>query len=218
MPTPVWTFHLSGGRLCLDLANTVSWRASARPIERLERAVDLVRWARQAGVLTARDGLRLVGEIRRHPARSDRALAAVRAAREAIYRVFSALADGEAPDDADMARLNDELSRAARHLRVTRRGDGAFAWTWGSGPPTLRRLIWPAIRSTAELLTGDDLGRLRKCPSADCGWIFLDTTRNGSRRWCAMAVCGNRAKARRYYARRRVDQPRPLPGRRPPTA
>jgi predicted RNA-binding Zn ribbon-like protein len=214
MPARPWKFHLSGGRLCLDLANTVSWRASARPIERLERAEDLVRWARQTRVIANRDGPRFVQAVRRHPVQSGRALAAVRVAREAIYRVFSALADGEAPADVDLALINEELSHAVRHLGVTRRSDGTFAWKWGSGAPTLHRLIWPAIRSAAQVLTGDDLGRLKKCPSADCGWIFLDTTRNGTRRWCAMTVCGNRAKARRYYARQRVD----TVGRRSPAA
>ena len=209
----LWRFHLSGGRLCLDLANTVSWRAGGRPIERLERAEDLVRWARQAGIVTAREAGRLVEAVRRDPVQGATALARARGVREAIYRLFAALADGRTPVPADLARINKELSEALRHIRVARRADGSFTWEWDSKRPPVSGLLWPVARSAADVLTSDDLGRLKKCPSADCGWIFLDTTRNGTRRWCAMTVCGNRAKARRHYAGRRRMRSRRTPGR-----
>jgi predicted RNA-binding Zn ribbon-like protein len=203
MPPKPWRFHLSGGRLCLDLANTVSWRASGRPIDRLERGEDLVRWARQARIITEREAVRLVAAVRDTPAQGRAALTQARVFREAIYRLFSALADDRAPAGSDLARINAELSEASRHLRVARRPDGTFDWAWEGVPLGLRRILWPVARSAALVLTSDDLGRLKKCPAADCGWIFLDATRNGTRRWCHMTVCGNRAKARRFYARNR---------------
>ncbi len=211
MPQP-WRFHVSGGRLCLDLANTVSWRAGGRPIEHLRRAEDLVRWARQTGMVTAREAGRLVEAVRRDPAQGAKALAHARGVREAIYRLFAALADGQTPAPADLARINKALSEALRHIRVARRTDGSFVWEWESERSLLSGLLWPVARSAADVLTSDDLGRLKTCPSADCGWIFLDTTRNGTRRWCDMTVCGNRAKARRYYAGRRSMRRRRTPG------
>src|SRR6266542_5440438 len=102
MPRRPWRFHLSGGRLCLDLANTVSWRASGRPIERLERAEDLVRWGQQARVITRGEAGRLAAAVRHRPVRGATALAQARLVREAVYRVFSALADGQAPEGADV--------------------------------------------------------------------------------------------------------------------
>jgi predicted RNA-binding Zn ribbon-like protein len=202
MPRKFWRFHLSG-HLCLDFANTVSWRASSRPIERIERAEDLVRWARQARVIRDREASQLVEQARRRPAEAALAVARAYVLREAIYQVFSTLADRRAPDRAALARINSVLSDAMHHLRVTRRAGGRFIWAWESEPSTWNRLLWPVAQSAAEVLTSDNLGRLKKCPSSNCGWVFLDTSRNGTRRWCDMKVCGNRAKALRYYARHR---------------
>jgi predicted RNA-binding Zn ribbon-like protein len=208
MAEKLWRFHLSGC-LAIDFTNTVSWRASGRPVERLESVEDLVRWARQSRVITDRDARQLAQQARRKLAPTTAAVARVRGVREAIYRVFAMIADGHQPNQSDMATINRLLSEAMRHIRVMRRAHGAFVTAWQKGPPSLRRVLWPVARSVAEVLTSAELGRLKKCPSANCGWIFLDTTRNHTRRWCDMKVCGNRAKARRYYRRQRLMGRRP---------
>jgi len=202
MADTVWTFHLSGC-LALDLANTVSWRSSETPVERLESADDYIRWARQSRVITDREARELMQQARRKPAEAAAVIGRVRTLREAIYQAFSALADGDDPDERDLAAINVALSEAMRYLRVKRRSDGSFWTAWEEGPPTLDRLVWPAIKSVADVLTSTNVGRLKKCGSANCGWLFVDTTRNGTRRWCDMRVCGNRAKAQRYYHRQR---------------
>ncbi len=84
-----------------------------------------------------------------------------------------------------------------------RRGRG-FIWDWQDDPePALDRVLWPIIRSAAQLLIADELSRLKLCDADDCGWLFVDGSRNRSRRWCDMSDCGNRAKARRYRERQR---------------
>lgn len=193
-------FHLSGGRLCLDFANTVSWRSSARPAERLRSYIDLVSWSRQAGLVTAGEARRLGRGAARRSAEAARVLKRAVEGREAIYRIFSRIADGLPPAPADIARLNAQVSGALRRLGVVLKG-GGFSWEWKGDPDSLDRMLWPVARSAADLLTSGGLGRLRKCGADNCGWIFLDTTRNRSRRWCDMRVCGNRAKARRHYRR-----------------
>ena len=75
-----------------------------------------------------------------------------------------------------------------------------FAWDW-TPENALDRVLWPVVRDAAELLSGEDLDRVGRCADANCGWLFLDTSRNHSRRWCSMKDCGNRAKARRHYQR-----------------
>jgi predicted RNA-binding Zn ribbon-like protein len=195
-----WTFHLSGGRPCLDLANTVSWRRSRQPIERLNEYGDLVEWARQSAVLTAAD-VRILGrEARRRPAAAARILVRTRALRETIYRVFSGIAAATQPRHEDLAHLDRELHDALRHLHLTRMGLGGIL-TWSRGAGLLARPLWIAARSAADVLIADDLHRLKTCPASNCGWVFLDATRSGTRRWCDMQVCGSRAKARSYYAR-----------------
>jgi len=196
-----WTFHLSG-LPGLDLANTVSWRRSARPIERLEGYGSLVEWARQGGLLTAAEARRVEREAKRHPAAAARVLARARALREALYRIFGGLADGVAPARADLALLDRELHEALDHVHlIPTRGGHALAWPPDVVP--LARPLWAAARSAADLLTAGNVARLKTCPSPSCGWVFLDTSKSGTRRWCAMAACGSRAKARRYYARSR---------------
>jgi predicted RNA-binding Zn ribbon-like protein len=202
-----WTFHLSGC-LALDLANTISWRASDTPIERLASVEDYIRWAKQSRLISDRETRELTQQARRRPAEAAAAIAQVRRLREAIYRVLSALADRADPDERDLATLNVALSEAMRHLRISRRADGSFVSSWEEGAPSLSRLVWPAVKSAADVLTSSNLRRLKKCGSDDCGWLFLDTTRSGTRRWCDMRVCGNRAKAHRYYHRRRLPRKR----------
>ena len=201
--TKRWIFHRSGGRLSLDLANTVSWRRSPEPIERLPTYRDLVEWARQSGVVTTPAARALERAAGRRPAAAARILARARALREAIYRVFAGLAAGRTPASEDLALLDRELHEAFRALHLSPARSGfTLAWPLDDGPPFALPL-WAAARSAAEVLTSADPRRLKTCPSARCGWIFLDVTRSGTRRWCAMEACGSRAKARSYYARRR---------------
>src|SRR5262245_15190844 len=197
-----WQFHLAG-RFCLDLANTVSWRGSRAPVERLNRYADLLAWSRQSGILSRAECRRLAAAAERRPARGTRVLADARALREAIYRIFAGIAGGTAPAATDVAHLNGWLGTALGRLRGVGEGERyAFDWVGGS-EAALDRMLWPAARSAAELLVSDQLGRLRTCAADNCRWVFLDTTRNRTRRWCDMKVCGNRAKVRRHRHRRK---------------
>ncbi len=201
--TKRWIFHRSGGSLCLDFANTVSWRRSNAPIERLPSYGDLVEWARQSGIVTASAARSLEREAARHPAAAARVLARARVLREGIYGVFAGLAAGRPPRPTDLALLDREFHEAFRalHLSPTRSGF-RLAWPVDDGP-LFALPLWAAARSAAEVLTSADPRRLKTCPASNCGWIFLDVTKSGTRRWCAMEACGSRAKARSYYARRR---------------
>ena len=146
-------------------------------------------------------GHALDGEARRRPIAAARMLARTRALRETIYRVFSGIAVGTQPNGEDLAHLDRELHEALRNLHLTPTRSGAIlAWSRDRGQ--LVRPLWSAARSAAEVLISDDVRRLKTCPASNCGWVFLDTSKNGTRRWCDMQVCGSRAKARSYYARK----------------
>jgi len=192
-------FELSAGVLALDFANTWNDRRSGGAA--LDYA-DLLEWSVEAGLLarTAADGL-----SRTAATRPEDAAATVDDARRlggAIAGVFRRVAAGDDPLDADVETLNAALSAALGRLRL-RRGEGCCTWTWSADEDDLDRMLWPVARSAAELLTSEQLDRVRECASPTCSWLFLDTSRNRSRKWCDMAVCGNRAKARRFYRRRR---------------
>ena len=95
-------------------------------------------------------------------------------------------------------------SRALRHRKLTRTS-GDYRWEWQSeGGNLLDRILWPIAESAANLLTSQDRADIRECDAPDCEWLFLDHSRNGSRRWCDMKSCGNRQKARRHYRRARA--------------
>ena len=200
-------FHFTSGRLCLDFANTRSWRPSARPTERLHKYADLLAWAREAGTVSGTEARRLATEAGRAPRRGARVFARAIALREAIYRVFSALANRRAPAPGDLETLETELTGALAHLRLVRLG-GRFILAPDPASTALERLLWPIARSAADALTLDNRRAIKTCAAENCRWIFLDTTRNRRRRWCDMRVCGNRAKVRRYYARTSASRQR----------
>lgn len=202
---PEYQFDLSGGRLCLDFANTVSHRHDPeRLAEHLKDFADLVSFAEQTKILSPREAraqrLRAgnqAGEARHSCAKAMRL-------RELLFRIFSAIAARRtaAPDDLEF--LNDYARKALAHREVVK-SDGAYQWQWNSaGREALDRVLWPIVQSAVELLTSDDLAALRLCDASDCDWLFLDNSRNRSRRWCDMKSCGNRQKARRHYQRIRA--------------
>jgi predicted RNA-binding Zn ribbon-like protein len=195
---PLATLNLIGGRLSLEFVNTVDTH-DTRIDEKLNSYADLVWWALRVEMLDEAAAAPLFARADAEPATAAVVLARAIELREAVYRVFSAARSGEAADDADVAVLNGELSRALGWLRVRAEG-GEFGWGWEDAAE-LDRVLWPVVRDAAELLVSDELRRVGKCCGDNCDWLYLDTSRNRSRRWCDMQSCGNRAKARRHYHR-----------------
>jgi predicted RNA-binding Zn ribbon-like protein len=196
--------RLLGERLCLNFANTVDPRQGDHPRDFLTGYPDLVAWSVRVGVLDAAAVPELTEAAKRDPAGADQAYGEAVTLREAMYRVFSAIAAGGAAPGADLTTLNQALARSLAHARLERDGAG-YRWGWRTEPPALDRMLWPVLRSAGDLLTSDQLDRVKECPGLDdCGWLFFDTSKNGSRRWCSMEGCGNRAKGRRHYQRTRT--------------
>jgi predicted RNA-binding Zn ribbon-like protein len=197
----VHQFELTGGALCLDFANTVDSRPTVEPEELLGDYADLVEWGRQSGALDERAARRLERRAGANRGRADTVLRRARALREALFEIFSARANGSRLPAAALRILNSNLPSALSVMRLGE-AEGNVVWEWEKKYP-LDRVVWPVVRSAAELLTSPRLDRVRVCAAAECAWLFLDESRNGSRRWCDMAVCGNRNKVRRFRGRRR---------------
>ncbi|HEY8597406.1 MAG TPA: ABATE domain-containing protein [Thermomicrobiales bacterium] len=212
MSTPIATPGYAGqvallaGTRCLDFANTVEPRVPPRhgvqPREYLTTYADLLDWAAHAELLTAARAAQL-----RHLAEANQAAAAtaLREAiglREAIYRVFLAVAQRRPPDRADLDHLAHAYARALTHTTLIARA-ASFELSWVDDPDALDRPLWPLAHSAIELLTRGDAARVKECPTAEegCGWLFYDTSKNRSRRWCSMSDCGTNAKERRRAAR-----------------
>ena len=194
--------RLLGGWLCLDFANTIDDRAGERPVDYLTEFADLARWGRHVGELEPAQVHSLLAEAKRRPEAARAALARAVALREAIYRVFRAVAHGEPWTEADLETLRQAYLDALAKARLTKVG-GRVDWRWIDQEGDLDRVLWPVASSAIALLTGPDLDRVKQCPgpTGGCAWLFLDTSKNGSRRWCSMEGCGSQAKMRRRYAR-----------------
>ena len=194
-------FGFKGGWLCLDFANTVSERdGSAGYRDKLDGYIDLVEWSRQAELLTEQEAKRLRGIASRQQAEASRVLESAVELREAIYRIFSATAEGRPAAKQDLAALNATLARGMSRARIVGTDEG-YAWRWAEDETALDLMLWPVARSAAELLISESLDRVRECGGESCGWLFLDTSRNHSRKWCDMRDCGNVAKVRRFRTR-----------------
>lgn len=189
-------------KLCLDFANTAQWHASEQPQESLKSYKDLVEWSLKEGLLSAADAQKLTAKAADDQVASAKALRQAIELREAIYSILSSVAANQFPKKGDLAILNRNLAKAMSHARIIPTQSG-YIWDINGNRGELDWMLKPIARSTAELLTSAELDRVKVCADdRGCGWIFLDRSKNRSRRWCDMKDCGNRAKAKRFYERK----------------
>jgi len=192
------SLNLIGGRLCLDFINTVDCRNSDHSREYLSTYPNLISWSQHANILTENEARDLLQEAALHPADARIVLERAITTREALHRIFCAIANHRLPATTDIGVLNAEMSIAMAQLRLEP-ASAPSPWTYTFKERKLDQMLWPIIHSAAELLTSDKLDRICECQGENCGWLFIDMSRNRSRRWCDMKDCGNRAKARRHY-------------------
>jgi predicted RNA-binding Zn ribbon-like protein len=188
--------------LAVEFANTLAWRGSA-PAESLRTASEVVAWlsANKAVQTGAIDNLTKWFDA--HPTHAATFLRDAIEIREAIYRLLHSVASSSAPARDDLRRLNDALNEASPRASLER-ADDAFGWRI-EAERTAPGILAPVLWSAADVLVGPDLARVRECANHRCLWLFLDDSKNGSRRWCSMQMCGNRAKAQRHYLRQKGE-------------
>jgi predicted RNA-binding Zn ribbon-like protein len=200
-------FAYIGGNPVLDFHNTISWPARRTSNERLRRPVDLVRWATESGIVSSREARELRAYSARKAARSRAELAVAVQVRHVLHAIFFDCIEGRQTADGQLRNLNQHLKKV-RGSQTIEWSDGQPRWSPPAGRST-RVIADRILLRAADLLTSRDLLHLRRCANPNCGWLFLDTTKNGARKWCSMTECGSRAKAKRYY-----ESHRKLKGRR----
>ncbi len=188
-----------GGDPSLDLVNTVDWTSAGLQHDRIPSYRRFVAWAEGAGVVSRRQGKRLRAAARARPRRARGALARVHQARGTLQALFTAAASDRG---TALHRLNPLLAHALAHLELAAAG-ARTRLTWRGLGAELDSPLWPVVWAAARLLDSPEADRIRICGGIDCGWVYVDRSRNGLRRWCEMAICGTRAKSRRRAARRR---------------
>lgn len=201
-------FNLCGGHPALDFVNSLDnrFRAAGGPTELLTDYAALLRFARETGLLDQAQARRLADGV--SPAAAARGLHAARELREALAAALYAHAAGRAPAAAVLATLGRHFHAAGRHRELRWAGTsgaqrGATArWDRGRFGTRAELPVWLLSQAAAQLMLSAQLSQVRACAADNCRWLFLDTSRNHTRRWCQMQVCGNRTKARRFQARR----------------
>ena len=192
------TYKVIAGKLCLDFANTVSWRNHTKEHDWLHDIFNYIEWGEMVGILSQAQVDTLRQRAENDPTNAQVVLTKVKELREAINRIFSCLSDHTKPEGEDIKLFNKFLPTTLRHLYIEAEGL-QFGWRWANQPGNLESAIWPVVWSAANLLISNEKEWLGTC--GECGWLFIDTSRNHSRRWCTMEDCGNRAKVRRHRKR-----------------
>ncbi|MDX1554573.1 MAG: ABATE domain-containing protein [Xanthomonadales bacterium] len=195
--TDIHDIPLVGGHLCLDFVNTTGNRSGDQPRERFATYPDLLMFELRTGLITRNEFQELQRDADRHPQKATRVLKELIEFRELLYRLLRSATAKKAPPGADFERFNRILARSLAD-RTLSWVDGTPRWASPAAALNQDFLVSRLAIECSDLLTSGTLDRLRKC--GECDWLFLDQSKNRSRRWCKKA-CGDRVKARRYYAR-----------------
>ena len=190
--------ELVGGALCLDFVNTINSRLHTEHDYLLQYS-DLVGWANKVGILSTVQTNQLLKRAKQPSKEADHALKTSRALRDLIYTILSKTAKGSEPNQEDLEFLLQMYAEAISHAVFLKEGNH-YTTTW-KADQSFDGMLWPVVHSAGELLLSGELGKVKECPG--CGWLFLDTSKNQSRRWCSMNTCGARDKMRRYHKRQR---------------
>jgi predicted RNA-binding Zn ribbon-like protein len=208
MPSSLPSFSLLAAPredLCLDFANTLSWRGSPQAEESLHDCAELLQWcAKSPGYAKAQLDW-LEDWAREQPREALRLFDLAIAMREALYRIFHAMATHVSIAEPDLAALNYALAEAPRRGQLVPLEQG-YGWRTAPLRPSVPSLLAPVLWSAADLMTRVAPQRLRQCANPKCLWLFVDASKGGTRRWCDMNACGNRAKAQRHYRKSKQAQ------------
>jgi predicted RNA-binding Zn ribbon-like protein len=191
-------FNLLGGHPALDLVNTLDLRFSPNRVELLPAYADLLRLGAQSGLLSTEQARKLARTVREKDA--QRVHASAVELREALAAVLYTWIDGGKPPATQMETLERQFQDVALHRRL-RLGASQLVWSWSGLEQEAEFPLWKLGESALDLLVSNGADRVRECGDPTCRWLFLDISKNHTRRWCDMKTCGNRMKARRHQAR-----------------
>lgn len=200
------TVDLIAGKLCLDFANTIEPRIESRhgghPRDYLTNYGAVIDWSLHAGILTEEQAYQLLQEAQRQPQTEQAALKYALKLRETIYEVFFAVAKHQKVEAQQLQFLSEMYILALKNMQFVQH-ESHFQLAFPEYQINLMLPLWKIAISAGELLLEGDLERVKDCPSGEegCGWLFYDTSKNNSRRWCSMRGCGNAAKERRRRSR-----------------
>lgn len=194
-------YEAIGGLLCLDFVNTLGGNRKSTTFEYLHSYKDLVNWAFDLNLIdnTIKNGL--LAKSSKEKEKSNEATNYAIIIRETLYRIITAFKDKNPVLDEDLTFFNNELQKCNSH-KVLVYNQGSFTWSYTDDTDLdFNRVLWPVIESASYVFSSNNSSRIRECGNDSCGWLFLDQTKNNNRRWCDMAICGNRVKQRNFQSK-----------------
>ena len=198
---------LKSGHPALEFTNTVGDHASENPGETLFQYEDLLSWGKRVALLRGEQVENLGHKAAARPREAAVVFAQALELREALYRILVAKTEKKPPAEEDLMVLNTMLRDLTRGAQLLPQ-EGSFAWQWDFDPESLKGPLAMIALSAVDLMTSEHYQRVGQCADEDgCGWLFVDTSKNHSRRWCDINDCGNRAKQRRYQKRSQKQKP-----------
>lgn len=198
-------FELSGGDLSLDFVNTLDSRPAEHPHELLPDLRHFFSWCRQSGILSTTQENQLQKAAEHNSENTKRTLRLAIAARECLFQIFAHHIDRKPAPAFVLRRWNDLVQKLMLHCEFVA-GNNSYRWQPIVDLQQMDSVLWPVIHAAIQLLTSPRLERVRRCAAKNCDWLFLDNSKRGNRRWCDMTVCGNRAKASRFYHRKKSSR------------
>jgi predicted RNA-binding Zn ribbon-like protein len=196
------TLSLVAGELALDFTNTESGRDSEKHFDHLQTAGDLLVWAVHAQLIGEKDARLFQRAVKNQNKLAHDLIASGKSLRDKIYKIYSCVVAGQQPPEKLLRSLTAAHREMLASATLTPKGNN-YAWAWHSKAEPTAAILGPITLSALDLLVKADLTRVKQCRGNHCGWLFFDSTKNKSRQWCEMSVCGNRAKASALRARTR---------------
>jgi predicted RNA-binding Zn ribbon-like protein len=200
------TPHVYGGRLSLSLVNSLWWRRSEEPIEQLHEYADVLMTVARSGWLKPEVRAAIEVQARKRPTQARRQLTAVLDLRGVLHTTFATVAAGGQPAPDLLGLIQQAAAPGLAELRLSPAAGSGYQLGWTR--PTLELPLQQLAVSAMLLLSSAELDRVKQCPGSTCGWVFLDESRNRSRRWCDSRECGNRERVRAHYERTHGVSPR----------
>ncbi|MGD8403222.1 MAG: CGNR zinc finger domain-containing protein [Anaerolineales bacterium] len=189
-----------GGNLSLDFVNTVNDRHEDPLRNLLQNYLDLVTWVYFSSAISVSQKEELLQKGRENQRKANQIYKNSLQLREAFYDLVVNMIDGDEISQVNMQLINQWLSKASSNLELTQFNDH-FVLDWNLENFGLESVLWPIVRAFSDLITSEERKRIKQC--GNCGYLFVDNSKNNSRRWCSMEICGNRVKARRHARRTR---------------
>lgn len=196
----IYSIKFIAGKLSLDFTNTVAWRGRKDAEDYFKTYTDFIIWAKLKKIITEEECNRILKNTEDLTEEKRQFLIKVKKTREILYQLFS---QKNCPSEEIISDFNNETAYFTQFNKL-RNENGIFYWDFTNQLDLPEKILGVVIFDAIKILTSPDLKKVAKCADNECAWLFFDTSRNHSRRWCSMEDCGNKAKARDFYQRKKI--------------